>query len=255
MGEFEGAGVLVTGGTTGLGWAIAASFRDEGAAVVITGRDERLGSAAEDALGATFVRADAAEVDQVSASVVAAVDVLGRLDVLVNNAGIGAVAGVLETPLATYDAIMDVNVRGAFCYAAACFPHLERTAGSMVHVASDAGIAGEAEIGVYSVSKAALIMLSNMLAIEGARRGVRSNAVCPGDTVPGMRHMVVPGEKERPDDPSSWDLPPVGRLGEAADVAEAVQYLASPRAAFVNGVALLVDGGMRAGMRTATPPD
>ena len=71
MGEFEGAGVLVTGGTTGLGRAIAASFRDEGAAVVITGRDERLGSAAADALGATFVRADAAEADQVSASVVA----------------------------------------------------------------------------------------------------------------------------------------------------------------------------------------
>ena len=117
------------------------------------------------------------------------------------------------------------------------------------------GPEGEAEIGVYSVSKAALIMLSNMLAIEGARRGVRSNAVCPGDTVPGMRHMVVPGEDERPDDPSSWDLPPIGRLGEAADVAEAVRYLASHRAAFVNGVALLVDGGMRAGMRTATPPD
>jgi NAD(P)-dependent dehydrogenase (short-subunit alcohol dehydrogenase family) len=125
----------------------------------------------------------------------------------------------------------------------------------MVHVASDAGITGEAETAIYSVSKAALLMLSNMLAIEGGRRGVRSNAVCPGDTEPGMRHMVVPGERERPDDPSSWPLPPLGRLGVAADVADAVMYLAGPRAGFVNGAALLVDGGMRAGMRTATFPD
>ena len=254
MGEFEGAGVLVTGGTTGLGRAIAAAFRAYGAAVVVTGRDERLGAEAAAALDVGFVRADAGDPDQVDASVGAALGRLGRLDVLVNNAGIGAVAGVLATPLATYDAIMDVNVRGAFRYAQACFPHLERTGGSMVHVASDAGVSGEAEIAIYSVSKAALIMLSNMLAIEGGRRGVRSNAVCPGDTAPGMRHMVVPGEDERPDDPSSWDVPPVGRLGAASDVAEAVRYLASPRAAFVNGAVLLVDGGMRAGSRAASPP-
>jgi NAD(P)-dependent dehydrogenase (short-subunit alcohol dehydrogenase family) len=256
VGEYEGSGVLVTGGTTGLGLMIARRFIGAGARVAITGRDEHLGALAEAELGApaSFLRADAADPDQVQDSVDDAVALLGRLDVLVNNAGIGAVAGVLDTPLETYDAIMDVNVRGALCYAQAAFPHLEASGGSMVHVASDAGVAGEAEIAVYSVSKAALIMLSNMLAIEGARRGVRSNAVCPGDTEPGMRHMTVPGAEERPDDPSSWPLPPVGRLGTAADVAEAVAYLAGPRAAFVNGVALLVDGGMRAGMRTATWP-
>jgi NAD(P)-dependent dehydrogenase (short-subunit alcohol dehydrogenase family) len=256
VGEFEGSGVLVTGGTTGLGLQIARRFIGEGARVAITGRDERLGALAEADLGASasFLRADAADPTQVRDSVDHALALLGRLDVLVNNAGVGAVASVLDTPLETYDQIMDVNVRGAFCYARAAFPHLEVTGGSMVHVASDAGVAGEAEIAVYSVSKAALIMLSNMLAIEGARRGVRSNAVCPGDTEPGMRHMTVPGAGERPDDPSSWPLPPVGRLGTAADVAEAVTYLAGPRAAFVNGVALLVDGGMRAGMWTATWP-
>lgn len=257
MGDFEGAGVLVTGGTTGLGHEIAARFAAEGARVIITGRDEQLGDVAAAELGdaVTFVRADASDATQVDASVAAAIDLAGRLDVLVNNAGIGAVAGVLDTPLKTYDAIMDVNVRGAFRYAQQAFPHLERTGGSMVHVSSDAGVMGEADIAVYSVSKAALIMLSNMLAIEGGRRGVRSNAVCPGDTEPGMRHMVVPGESERPDDPSSWPLPPIGRLGVSTDVAEAVLYLAGPRAAFVNGVALLVDGGMRAGMRTATERD
>jgi NAD(P)-dependent dehydrogenase (short-subunit alcohol dehydrogenase family) len=250
---------LVTGGTTGLGLEIARRFLEEGAAVVITGRTDAFGTEAVAALSpmgdVRYLRADAADPAQVDASVAEAVAHLGGLDVLVNNAGVGAVAGVLDTPLATYDAIMDVNVRGAFGYAQAVFPHLEVRGGCMVHVASDAGVIGEVEIAIYSVSKAALIMLSNMLAIEGARRGVRSNAICPGDTAPGMRHMTVPGQPDRPDDPSTWPLPPVGRIGRATDVAEAALYLAGERASFVNGVALLVDGGMRAGMRTAASPE
>src|SRR4029078_3963745 len=96
---------------------------------------------------------------------------------------------------------MDVNVRGAFVYAQAAFPHLEARGGVMLHVSSDAGVLGEEDSGIYSVSKAALIMLSNMLAIEGGRRGVRSNAICPGDTAPGMRHMGPPGEDRAEEQP------------------------------------------------------
>ncbi|GIU96287.1 MAG: short-chain dehydrogenase [Actinomycetota bacterium] len=256
-GILHGRAALVTGGTTGIGRAIARRFLDEGAAVVITGRDEALGAAARDELAALgpvrFVRADAADPEAVAASVEEAVGFLGGLDVLVNNAGVGVVAGVLDTPLEAFDLVMDVNVRGAFCYAKAAFPHLEARRGCMLHIASDAGVLGEVEIAVYSVSKAALIMLSNMLAIEGGRRGVRSNAICPGDTEPGMRHMLEPGAEERPEDVETWPLPPVGRVGRATDVAEAALFLASDRAAFVNGVALLVDGGMRAGMRAGMP--
>lgn len=256
MGELEGKGVLVTGGTTGLGLAMARRFLHEGASVAITGRDPELGSAAEGDLGGLgrvrFLRADAADPSQVRESVKDAVAFLGGLDVLVNNAGVGVVAGALETPLEDFDLVMGVNVRGAFVYARAAFPYLETRKGCMLHVASDAGMSGEADIAVYSVSKSALIMLSNMLAIEGGRRGVRSNAICPGDTEPGMRHMVEPGADERTDDPSSWPRPPIGRLGRAGDVADAALFLVSERAAFVNGVALLVDGGMRAGSRTAT---
>jgi len=257
-GRLAGMAALVTGGTTGLGQAIARRFLEEGATVVITGRNEELGGQAVAELSragpVVFLRADAGDPAQVDASVEAAVAHLGGIDVLVNNAGIGAVAGALETPLETFDAIMDVNLRGAFCYAKAAFPHLEARGGCMLHISSDAGVTGEAEIAIYSVSKAALIMLSNMLAIEGGRRGVRSNAICPGDIAPGMRHMAAPGEEERPDDVTTWLLPPVGRIGQAADVAEAAVHLASPLASFINGVALLVDGGMRAGMRTAIDP-
>jgi NAD(P)-dependent dehydrogenase (short-subunit alcohol dehydrogenase family) len=258
MPELAGKAALITGGTTGLGRAMAGRFLDEGASVVITGRDASLGAEAETALGSRgairFLRADAADPDQARASVDETVSLLGGLDVLVNNAGIGVQAGVLDTPLDAYDRVMDVNVRGAFVYAQAAFPHLEARSGVMLHVSSDAGVLGEEDIGIYSVSKAALIMLSNMLAIEGGRRGVRSNAICPGDTAPGMRHMGPPGEDRPEDDPATWIQPPLGRIGEAMDVADAAVFLCSDRAGFVNGVALLVDGGMRAGMRTGRDP-
>lgn len=258
MGELPDRAALITGGTTGLGRAIASRFLEEGAAVVVTGRDVALGEQAERELSplgpVRFLRADAADPSQARASVDEAAGMLGGLDILVNNAGVGVTAGVLETPLDSFDRVMDVNVRGAFVYAQAAFPHLESRQGVMLHVASDAGVIGEAEIGVYSVSKAAVIMLSNMLAIEGGRRGVRSNALCPGDIAPGMRHIGPPGEDRPEDDPATWQVPPLGRVGEAADVAEAAVYLCSDRGRFVNGVTLLVDGGMRAGMRTARDP-
>jgi NAD(P)-dependent dehydrogenase (short-subunit alcohol dehydrogenase family) len=258
MPELAGKTALITGGTTGIGRAMAERFLDEGASVVVTGRDAELGAEAETALAThgpvRFLRADAGEPDQARASVEETVSVLGGLDVLVNNAGIGVQAGLLDTPLDAYDRVMDVNVRGAFVYAQAAFPHLETRRGAMLHVASDAGVLGEEDIGIYSVSKAALIMLSNMLAIEGGRRGVRSNAICPGDTAPGMRHMGPPGQDRPEDDPASWIVPPLGRVGEAIDVADAAVFLCSERASFVNGVALLVDGGMRAGMRTGRDP-
>lgn len=259
MGELDGKAVLITGGTTGLGLEMARRFLREGARVVITARNAELGERAQSDLSelgeVLFVRADAADPEQVASSVADSVAFLGGLDVLVNNAGVGVVAGILGTPLEGYDHVMDVNVRGAFLYSKECFPYLEARGGNIIHVSSDAGVSGEADIAIYSVSKAALIMLSNMLAIEGGRRGVRSNALCPGDTEPGMRHMLVPGQEERPDPVDEWPVPPLGRIGKARDVADAAVFLAGDRASFVNGVALLVDGGMRAGTRTSLFPD
>jgi meso-butanediol dehydrogenase/(S,S)-butanediol dehydrogenase/diacetyl reductase len=256
--ELEGRTALITGGTTGLGSAIAEAFLRQGARVAFTGRDPALGAAAETRLGAhgdaRFLRADAAEPKAIDASVAEALAQLGRLDVLVNSAGIGVEATALATPMEDFDRVMAVNVRAALRYAQACFPHLEERRGSMIHIGSDAGILGEVEIAVYSVSKAALHMLSNVLAIEGGPRGVRSNVIAPGDIQPGMRHLAPPGEDDRvADDTSTWLRPPIGRIGDAFDVAEAAVYLASDRASFVNGAVLTVDGGMRAGFLTAGP--
>src|ERR1700749_1141415 len=202
-GRLQGKHALVTGGTTGIGFAIAERFLREGAQVVVTGRNQDLGLRAEAALRAAgeswFVAADAGDPAAVARSVDLAAWHLGTIDVLVNNAGVGVEASVLRTPLADYDRLMNVNVRGYFLYAQAAYPHLARGRGCMRHVASDAGIWGEQAIGLYSVSKAAVVMLGKMLALEGGRDGVRSNVLCPGDTWPGMRHMAPAGEEERPE--------------------------------------------------------
>jgi len=241
---------LITGGTTGIGFAIAERFLAEGAKVVITGRDVGLGERAVAALresGDTwFVRADAADPAAVAESLATAVELLGGLDVLVNNAGIGVLAGLLDTPPDDYDRVMDVNVRGYYLYARAAYPHLAARRGSMIHVASDAGIWGEEAIGLYSVSKAAVVMLGKVLALECGGDGVRSNVLCPGDTWPGMRHFAPPGEADRPES-GDWPVPPIGRIGRASDVATAAVFYASPETEFITGTTLLVDGGMTAG--------
>ncbi|MGA8456333.1 MAG: SDR family oxidoreductase [Streptosporangiaceae bacterium] len=249
-GRLHGKQVLVTGGTTGLGFAIAERFLREGARVVVTGRNEELGSRAQAKLGDAgqiwFVAADAGDPAELARSVDEAVGHLGALDVLVNNAGIGIEAGLLRTPLADYNRLMDVNVRGYFLYAQAAYPHLARRRGCMIHIASDAGVWGEQSIALYSVSKAAVVMLGKMLALEGGPDGVRSNVLCPGDTWPGMRHMAPPGEEKSPEN-DDWPVPPIGRIGEASDVAAAAAFYASDEAAFITGTTLLVDGGMTAG--------
>jgi NAD(P)-dependent dehydrogenase (short-subunit alcohol dehydrogenase family) len=253
MGLLEGKCTLITGGTTGLGLAIAGRFRREGARVVITGRDHDLGRRAEQTLGpgVRFVAADAADPVAVASSVRAAADHLGGLDVLVNNAGAGVTARLIDTPLADYDRVMNVNVRGYLLYAQQAYPHLARRRGCMIHVASDAGIWGEQATGLYSVTKAAVVMLGKMLALDGGRDGVRSNVLCPGDIWPGMRHMAPPGEQARDEtrDESGdeWPVPPIGRIGQAGDVAAAAVFYASGEAGFITGTTLLIDGGMTAG--------
>ena len=248
MGLLDAKRALVTGGTTGLGLAIADRFRREGAQVVITGRDRDLGQRAEQALGpgVWFVAADAADPGAVASSVRAATSRLGGLDVLVNNAGVGVMARLVDTPLADYDRVMDINVRGYLLYAQSAYPHLARSRGSMVHIASDAGIWGEQATGLYSVTKAAVVMLGKMLALDGGPDGVRSNVLCPGDIWPGMRHMAPPGQQDRTES-GDWPVPPIGRVGRADDVAAAAVFYASDQAAFITGTTLLVDGGMTAG--------
>ena len=250
MERLEGTRALVTGGTSGIGASIVERFRSEGAAVVCTGRDEVRGREVAARLGAEFVRADVRDGDAVRSSVETAVAILGGLDALVANAGVLHDAPLSETSDEVWDAMLETNLLGYFRYAVACLPHLRAAGGgSITMISSDAGVWGEAAIGAYSVSKRTVNMLVQTLAVEAGPYGIRVNAVCPGDTAPGMATFVAGRNEDA--DPASWTLPPLARVGTGPDVAGAVTFFASPDGAFCNGSILLVDGGMRAALRAS----
>jgi NAD(P)-dependent dehydrogenase (short-subunit alcohol dehydrogenase family) len=250
MQRHAGQRALVTGGTSGIGEAIVARLAEEGGRVVFTGRDEQRGEAVAQRTGAEFARADARDGEAVRASVQAAVAQLDGLDVVVLNAGVLCEGTLSETTDEQWDAVMSTNLVAPFRYARETLPALSQTSGSLVLIASDAGVWGETPIAAYSVSKRAVIMLTRMLAVEAGPHGVRVNAVCPGDTEPGMVTTVA-GREALPDT-SQWTRPPLGRLVHARDVAAAVSFLASDEARTITGADLLIDGGMRAALRANT---
>jgi NAD(P)-dependent dehydrogenase (short-subunit alcohol dehydrogenase family) len=249
MARLDTARALVTGGTSGIGAAIVERLRVEGAAVVFTGRDAGRGEAVAGRTGASFVPGDVLDAEAVKRSVREAVEILGGLDAVVVNAGVLHEAPLSETPDEAWDVVLETNLLGPYRYALACLPELRKAGGgSIVMTSSDAGVWPETAIGAYSVSKRALNWLTQMLAVEAGPQGIRVNAVCPGDTAPGMVTTVA-GRGEF-GDTSGWLLPPIGRIGTGEDVAGAVAFFLSPDASFCNGSILLVDGGMRASIRS-----
>ena len=172
--------------------------------------------------------------------------------VLVANAGILFQGSVEETPEVALRELLEVNLTSLFRISRACFgPMRDGGGGSMIHIASDAGIRAVHEIAAYSVTKAGVIMVSELLGAEGAPHAIRSNAVCPGDIVPGVQATPV-GHEDHAEDPEGWVLPPSGRFGRGEDVAALVAWLASDESSHVTGATLRIDGGTGAAMRVAT---
>ena len=244
---------LVTGGTSGIGRACVERLVADGMRVAFTGRDPERGADVAAQTGARFVCADACDREAIKRSVTdtaAAAD--GRIDVLVLNAGILMSGPLAETPRAAFGELLDVNLTAGFLYARACLPIMRaQGGGAIVHIASDAGIRGVHELAAYSVTKAGAIALSDLLAAEGAPHGIRSNAVCPGDTVPGVQ-ATPRGFEDHAEDAAAWTLPPSGRFTTGAEVAALVAFLARDEAAHISGATIRIDGAGGAALIAST---
>lgn len=246
-GPFAGMSALVTGGASGIGAAVAALLLERGARVAVLDREP--GTAPE---GTLALRADVTDDAAVRAAVDRAAAELGGLHTVVGNAGVGAVGTVEDNDDAEWQRLLDVNVLGLVRTGRAALPHLRRAAAerpgrvSITHTCSIAATAGLPQRAAYSASKGAVLSLTLAMAADHVRDGVRVNCVNPGtvDTpwVGGLLDRAPDPARERA---ALEARQPIGRLVSAAEVAEAVAYLAGPGAAAVTGTALAVDGGMQ----------
>ena len=247
--RFDDKVVLVTGGGGGIGRASALAFARAGAQVAVTDRDTQAGEETArqvQALGAqaVFIQADVTQAAQVQAMVAQVVAHFGRLDCAFNNAGIEEEhMRLADCDESIFDRIMAVNVKGVWLCMKYQLAHMAQNGGgSIVNTASVAGLIGAPKMAAYSASKHAVIGLTKSAAVEYGRKKIRVNAVCPAVINTEMFTRAVQADPKI--GPAITQAHPVGRIGEADEVAAAVVWLSSDAASFVTGLAHTVDGGL-----------
>jgi NAD(P)-dependent dehydrogenase (short-subunit alcohol dehydrogenase family) len=242
--SLAGKVVLVTGASYGIGEGLARSLAAAGAEVAVAARSREPLEALAGELDGLAVPMDVSDVGSIRAGMARVVARYGRIDVLVNNAGLGDNQAALDVSEADWDHMFAVNARGLFfCCQAAARHMLPRRSGRIVNMSSQAGLVGIRNHAVYSSTKGAVNQLTKVLALEWSPEGVTVNAVAPTFT-------YTPGTSERLDDPTFragvLARIPAGRVGTIDDIAGAVIYLASPAGSLVTGTVLVVDGGWTA---------
>ena len=244
MGQLTGRTALVTGGSTGIGFATAARFVAEGADVVITGRRQAELDKAADELGerVTAVRGDVSDLDDLD-RLYAVIEARGTgLDVLFANAGGGAFARLEDLTPEQFDTTFSINVRGTVFTVQKALPLLNPGA-SIIVTGSTSASRGTPAFGVYSASKAAVYQFARTWAAELAGRGIRVNSIVPGPTeTPGLIGLAAPGEGRALIDSLATGLP-LGRAGRPEEIANGALFLASDQSSFMTGSQLFLDGG------------
>ena len=251
--RLSGKVALVTGGNRGIGEAIVRLFAQEGAKVAFCGRRGSLGQTVEKEVRAGggdvfFVQADVSKEEEAKRFVDETVERYGRLDIVVNNAGIAPASPVETMELSSWQEVVDINVTHMFLISKHSIPHLRKAGGgSIINLGSTFGTVGAAGSAAYAMTKAAAINFSKSLAVELAKEGIRVNALCPGGTdTPFLREWFE--STGDPEGTEAWLVAhhPMGRLGTPQEQAYGALFLASDEASFVTGHALLVDGGYTA---------
>ena len=242
---------IVTGAGSGIGRASALRLGEEGGKVLCADIDAASALETSAMIArvdgvASSCGVDVSDSDQVDAMVKQAIDEWGRVDVLVNNAGVNIPGVVHEVTNATIDRTLDVNVKGQIYGCRAVIPHmLAQGGGSIVNIASVNGVVSEPFLAVYSASKGASVMFTKGVALDYAKQGIRCNVICPGwvDTPINYAHAEMLGGLQHVYDTID-SFQPIGRPGEPREIANVVLFLASDETSFMTGSVVLVDGGM-----------
>ncbi len=258
MGRLEGKVAIITGGASGIGEGTVRLFASEGARTVIADIQDELGEALASQLGdgVVYQHTDVSREDDIRACIERATRDFGRLDVLFNNAGFGGAVGPIdEITAAEYDSTMAVLLRAVFLGIKYASPVMKsQGAGSIISTASVAGLRAGEGPHIYSVAKAAVIQLTKTAALELGEAGVRVNCICPGAIVTPLvnRGGAIPPDALKQ---VFTAFQPVRRPGMPEDIARAALFLASDESTFVNGHAMVVDGGFMAGRQWSQQPE
>ena len=246
--KFDGKVVLITGSTRGIGLAIAKAFSNEGAVIALNGRDQRVVEKVQkDIPNSISAAGNVSEVSGCKKAVQSVLDTYGRLDILINNAGIFEKHSIEDTTEKIWDSVMNANIKSVqFCTKEA-LPALRKVKGSIVNIASESGLNGYPYTTAYCASKGAVVNLTRAMALELAP-DVRVNALCPGVVETDMTRagFAINGDEEE-GIRRQHEAYPLQRIGTLEEAAAATLFLASSEAGFINGVALPMEGGATVG--------
>jgi len=238
---------IITGAGMGIGEAVARLFAAEGARLALCDVDDEAGQRVAQETGALYVHADVRVEEEVRRFIDATVQRFGRIDVVVNNAGVTASATVTETSEEEWDRVIDVNLKGPFLVSKHAIPHMMARGGSIIHIGSIASHIGLQRNAAYNASKGGVMLLARNMALDYAPYNIRVNAVCPAMIMTPMLRKFI----DLQPDPAAYVRQveaniPMGRMGTVEEVARAVLFLASDESSYVTGSALMVDGGYTA---------